>query len=118
MASIATHAFKIRRGDTFRRTLTIWSDDGQTIPSDLTNKTITGHARKAPDDTLWFDLNLTIKDHLNGVLEIHHTAAETDALSASELTGNYDIQIVDQISGDVTTFLSGIITVTKDYTHN
>ena len=117
MAQIANHPLRIRRGDTFRRTLQLWADETQTLPIDLSSKTITGHARKSPDDSKWFDLNITITDPSNGVFEIHHTDQETQALSTVELTGNYDIQMADQVTGDVVTFLTGTMTVTKDYTY-
>ena len=118
MAERANHPFRIYRGDTWRQELTMYVDETQSSPFDLTNYTVTGHARIAPDDSKWFDLNITITDAVQGVMEIHHTNLETTSLASSELTGNYDIQLTDQTSGDVFTFLYGTITVTKDYTHS
>lgn len=118
MATKANHPFYIYRGDTWRQTLVRYVDEAETIPMDLTDYVITGHARNAPDDSLWFELNITIPDPLNGVMMIHHTAEETEILSVGETTGKYDIQQVNQITGDKFTFIGGTITVTKDYTHN
>lgn len=117
MAERANHPLRIYRGDTWRQVLQFFTDETRTTPIDLTGNTVSGQARKAPDDTVWFDFNITITDAANGVMEIHHTSAETLALSTTELTGNYDIQMTDQATGDVFTFLYGTVTVTKDYTH-
>lgn len=112
------YPISLYRGDTWRQTFTRYLDEGRTIPMDLTDYVITGEARESPDGPLWFTLNITVPDPVNGVMMIHHTAEETEALSNGELTGSYDIQQVNQITGDKITFMHGTITVTKDYTHN
>lgn len=105
---------EIKRGDTFLWEVTVTSNG---VPLDLTTKTLKGQARKGTDDPLWFELNINVLDAANGRIQILHSAAETLAMSETELTGIYDIQYTDSVTGFVKTIIGGNVTVYKDVTY-
>jgi len=113
MEDIQIQDFKIVRGDTWKRELEFYSDSGET---NITGWTIFLTAKeKISDADSSAKISKTITVHtepLNGKTQITLSSAETNLPIGSYV---YDIQF-KTATGDVTTILTGTITILSDVT--
>lgn len=121
MIKRAQYNITIYRGDTptYKLTLVDQQEDGREVPVDLTHYNVTGQVRYSPDGDVWFNLPITKKDPVNGVVEIKFTKQLSDSLlppgSGGADNAPYDVQI--ERDGAVFTFLTGKFSITRDITH-
>lgn len=84
-----THNFVLPQGEDFRFQLKLYTgtDDTDKKVVDITNYQFTCEVREeAPDDTVLLTADCHIVDPLNGIVEIHFKADDSDSL---ELDGTY-----------------------------
>lgn len=120
-----TTNLSIKRGNTYRRLLTIYQPDDTVYDLDEATVwfTIKERGDKANDDDdalvklYWVDggasSGITVADPDLGVITVELTPAQTNALAVGE-PYRYDVQVVK--AGKVDTPVEGMLTVTQDTT--
>lgn len=109
---MTTYNFTVINNDTYNgTTITLLND---TTPIDLTGATIELQARrKGTNELIWgIDTTdgITLSDPTNGVFTI-----DEQVIAATDGTFPYDVQITF-IDGRIKTYISGEITILRDYT--
>lgn len=115
----ATYDINLRREDAYRASLTFTRiDDDVRTPLNLNDYEIKSEARYTSNNGIWFNLPFSIQDAENCVISIYFTSSNTRDLydQSLQLSGIYDLQLKDPITGDITTVLCGKISLVNDIT--
>jgi hypothetical protein len=103
------YALLIYRGDSYKWQFKLWSDAAKTIPLDLTGVTVKAEIRDKPGGNVLG--HLTCVTTMPNIIDASLTAANTATLTS----GVWDMQLT-YAGGDVSTVLTGLVTVTMDVT--
>lgn len=101
---------RIYHGDTYHWNILIWSDSGKTQPADLTGVTPKAEIRDKTRATILATFLCSIIEP--NTIDMELTASASDGLTQS---GFWDLQLTYS-NGDVSTILSGQVTVIWDVT--
>ena len=99
----------IYRGDSYKWQFKLWSDTAKTQPVDLTGVTVKAEIRDRPGGNLLGTLACAIT--MPNVINASLTSTDTALLTS----GAWDMQLTYS-DGEVSTVLSGLVTVTMDVT--
>ena len=99
----------IYRGDSYKWQFKLWSDTAKTQPVDLTGVTVKAEIRDRPGGNLLGTLACAIT--MPNIINASLTSADTALLTS----GAWDMQLTYS-DGEVSTVLSGLVTVTMDVT--
>jgi hypothetical protein len=99
----------IYRGDSYKWQFKLWSDAAKTQPVDLTGVTVKAEIRDKPAGTLLGTLACAIT--MPNIINASLTSTDTASLTS----GAWDMQLTYS-DGEVSTVLSGLVTVTLDVT--
>jgi hypothetical protein len=99
------------RGDTYRWTIKVWTDEGKTQAADLSTATAKAQIRsQSGTNVVALNCTITLPNTVN---------MDLDAASSRKLTtaqGRWDLELTYS-SGVVATILAGQVNVTADVTH-
>lgn len=99
----------IYRGDSYKWQFKLWSDTAKTQPVDLTGVTVKAEIRDRPGGNLLGTLACAIT--MPNIINASLTSTDTALLTS----GAWDMQLTYS-DGEVSTVLSGLVTVTMDVT--
>jgi hypothetical protein len=103
------YALLIYRGDSYKWQFKLWSDTAKTVPLDLTGVTVKAEIRDKPGGNVLGALTCVVT--LPNIIDASLAAAETATLTS----GVWDLQLT-YTGGNVSTVLTGLVTVTMDVT--
>jgi hypothetical protein len=102
--------FNLYRGDTYRWTVKVWTDDAKTAPADLSTATARAQIRdQSGANAIAMGCVITLPN----IIDVSLDAASSRKLAAQ---GRWDLELT-YVSGVVATILAGRVTVTPDVTH-
>jgi hypothetical protein len=103
------YSLAIYRGDSYKWQFKLWSDTAKTQPVDLTGVTVKAEIRDRPGGNLLGTLACAIT--MPNIINASLTSTDTALLTS----GAWDMQLTYS-DGEVSTVLSGLVTVTMDVT--
>lgn len=102
----------IEQGATFSTEVTV--NDANGSAKDLSDYTARSQLRKSYYSTTAINFDVTITDPLDGIISMELSSNTTANISPGRYV--YDVQIEDDISGEVTRIFEGIATVLPNVT--
>lgn len=103
------YPFVIYRGDTYRRTFRLWSDQAKTVPVDLTGVTVAAEIRNRPGGSMMAQLLCTVTTNQ---VTVEVSAAVSRLIQTA---GVWDLQLTYP-SNEVRTVVYGPVRVDADVT--
>ena len=102
----------IEQGATFSTEVTV--NDANGLAKDLSDYTARSQLRKSYYSTTAINFDVTITEPLDGIISMELSSNTTANISPGRYV--YDVQIEDDISGEVTRIFEGIATVLPNVT--